>query len=111
MLSKSMAIAAALALAVPLTAPQAARAGFWSDLNRSLGAAAGNARRDGARAADAIGEGASDAADAVVEGAERAADFVSGNSGGPADTAPQPVPRPAPSEPAARDLSKDPLKQ
>jgi hypothetical protein len=83
--------------ALALAAPQAARAGFWGDLKHSLGQAADNAERDGARAIDAIGEGAGNAAD-----------HVTGGPGGPAEAAPQPVARP---DPAAKDLSKDPAKQ
>ena len=76
MIWRNIAIAAAVVLGV--AAP--AEAGFWGDLKRSLGTAADNARHDGAKAADAVGEAAGDAADAVVEGAGSVADLFTGDS-------------------------------
>ena len=59
-----------LAIAAP------AEAGFWGDLKHSFGTAVDNAKRDGAKAIDAISDAAGGAADAVADGAKNAADYV-----------------------------------
>ena len=66
MIWKPIVIAAIMALA----ATSGAEAGFWGDLKQSFGTAVDNAKRDGARAADAVAEGAEDAVDYVAGDSE-----------------------------------------
>ena len=93
MIGRIIAVAAIVAFVV---APPA-EAGFWGDLEQSFGTAVGNARRDGAKAVDA-----------VVEGAESAADLVTGDSESAEAPAAQPLDSTA--EPVA-DGSKQLSKQ
>ncbi len=83
--------------AVVFAAAPPAKAGFWGDLEQSFGTAVGNARRDGAKAVDA-----------VVEGAESTADLVTGDSESAEAPAAQPLDSTA--EPVA-DGSKQLSKQ
>jgi len=52
--------------AVVFAAAPPAEAGFWGDLKQSFGTAVDNAQRDGAKAVDAVVEGAESAADLVT---------------------------------------------
>ena len=83
--------------AVVFAAAPPAEAGFWGDLEQSFGTAVDNAQRDGAKAVDA-----------VVEGAESAADLVPGDSESAEAPAAQPLDSTA--EPVA-DGSKQLSKQ
>ncbi len=83
--------------AVVFAAAPPAEAGFWGDLKQSFGTAVDNAQRDGAKAVDA-----------VVEGAESAADLVTGDSESAEAPAAQPLDSTA--EPVA-DGSKQLSKQ
>jgi hypothetical protein len=93
MIGRIIAVAAIVAFVV---APPA-EAGFWGDLKQSFGTAVDNAQRDGAKAVDA-----------VVEGAESAADLVTGDSESAEAPAAQPLDSTA--EPVA-DGSKQLSKQ
>jgi hypothetical protein len=72
----------AAAFAMMAAAP--AQAGFWGDLKEGIGTAADNIKRDGAKAADAVGDAAGDAADYVTGDSEPAAT-------GAVETSPEPV--------------------
>ena len=87
----------AVAALIGLGAAAPAEAGFWGDLKQSFGTAVDNARRDGAKAVDA-----------VVEGAESATDLVTGDSESAEAPAAQPLDSTA--EPVA-DGSKQLSKQ
>ncbi len=89
-------IIAVVAIVAFVVAPPA-EAGFWGDLKQSFGTAVDNAQRDGAKAVDA-----------VVEGAESAADLVTGDSESAEAPAAQPLDSTA--EPVA-DGSKQLSKQ
>lgn len=82
-------IAARTLIALAIAAP--AEAGLWGDLKHSFGTAVDNAKRDGAKAVDAIGDAAGGAVDAAADGAQNAADYVAGDQGTAEDSASHPI--------------------